>query len=152
MGSELRRKTIGLIGLGGIGGALTELLKPFQTTELLAFDPYVASERACCPQYRLTDLKELLRTSDYVIVTCPLNEQTRGLLGANELALMKPQAYLVNAARGGIVDEGRAGSCAEVETDCRCCCGCICHGTGDPASFLCTRQYSAGAPCHRLDP
>jgi phosphoglycerate dehydrogenase-like enzyme len=105
MGSELRRKTIGLIGLGGIGGALTELLKPFQTTELLAFDPYVAPERAAAFNTRLTDLKELLRTSDYVIVTCPLNEQTRGLLGANELALMKPQAYLVNAARGGIVDE-----------------------------------------------
>jgi len=106
MGSELRRKTIGLIGLGGIGGALTELLKPFQTTQLLAYDPYVTSERASALNTRLTDLKELLRTSDYVIVTCPLNEQTRGLLGGNELALMKPQAYLVNAARGGIVDEG----------------------------------------------
>jgi len=106
MGSELRRKTIGLIGLGGIGGTLTELLKPFQTTELLAFDPYVAPERAAALNTRLTDLNELLQASDYVIVTCPLNEQTRGLLGANELALMKPQAYLVNAARGGIVDEG----------------------------------------------
>ena len=105
MGSELRRKTIGLIGLGGIGGALTELLKPFQTTELLAFDPYVAPERAAALNTRLTDLKELLRASDYVIITCPLNEQTRGLLGANELVLMKPRAYLVNAARGGIVDE-----------------------------------------------
>jgi phosphoglycerate dehydrogenase-like enzyme len=105
MGSELRRKTIGLIGLGGIGGALTELLRPFQTAELLAFDPYVAPERAAALNTRLTDLNELLRASDYVIVTCPLNEQTRGLLGANELALMKPQAYLVNAARGGIVDE-----------------------------------------------
>ena len=105
MGSELRRKTIGLIGLGGIGGALTELLKPFRTAELLAFDPYVAPERAAALNTRLTDLEELLRASDYVIVTCPLNEQTRGLLGANELALMKPRAYLVNAARGGIVDE-----------------------------------------------
>ena len=65
MGSELRRKTIGLIGLGGIGGALTELLKPFQTTELLAYDPYVTSERASALNTRLTDLKELLRTSDY---------------------------------------------------------------------------------------
>ena len=54
MGSELRRKTIGLIGLGGIGGALTELLKPFQTTELLAFDPYVAPERAAALNTRLT--------------------------------------------------------------------------------------------------
>jgi len=105
MGSELRRKTVGLIGLGGIGGALTELLKPFQTTELLAFDPYVAPERAAALNTRLTNLPELLRASDYVIVTCPLNEQTRGLVGAGELALMKPQAYLVNAARGGIVDE-----------------------------------------------
>jgi phosphoglycerate dehydrogenase-like enzyme len=106
MGSELRRKTVGLIGLGGIGGALTELLKPFQTTQLLAFDPYVTAQRASALNTQLTDLKTLLRTSDYVIITCPLNEQTRGLLGANELALMKPQAYLVNAARGGIVDEG----------------------------------------------
>jgi len=105
MGSELRRKTIGLIGLGGIGGALTELLRPFQTSELLAFDPYVAPERAAALSTRLTNLPELLRTSDYVIVTCPLNEQTRGLVGPDELALMKPHAYLVNAARGGIVDE-----------------------------------------------
>jgi phosphoglycerate dehydrogenase-like enzyme len=105
MGSELRRKTIGLIGLGGIGGALTELLKPFQTAELLAFDPYVALERAASLNTRLTDLDQLLRASDYVVVTCPLNDETRGLLGANELALMKPNAYLINAARGGIVDE-----------------------------------------------
>jgi phosphoglycerate dehydrogenase-like enzyme len=105
MGSELRRKKIGLIGLGGIGGALTELLKPFQTAELLAFDPYVAPERAAALNTRLVSLAELLRASDFVIVTCPLNEQTRGLLGIAELALMKPQAYLVNAARGGIVDE-----------------------------------------------
>ena len=106
MGSELRRKTIGLIGLGGIGGTLTELLKSFRTSELLAFDPYVSRDRATALNTRLTDLNELLRASDYVIVTCPLNEQTRGLLGADQLALMKPEAYLVNAARGGIVDEG----------------------------------------------
>src|SRR5262245_12256020 len=110
MGSELRRKTIGLIGLGGIGGALTQLLRPFQTAELLAFDPYVAPERAADLNTRLTDLPHLLRTSDYVVVSCPLNEQTRGLLGADELAQMKPQAYLVNAARGGIVDEVALGA------------------------------------------
>ncbi len=151
MGSELRRKTIGLIGLGGIGGALTELLKPFQTTQLLAFDPYVASERASALNTRLTDLKELLRTSDYVIVTCPLNEQTRGLLGANELALMKPQAYLVNAARGGIVDEGALEAALKSRQIAGAAVDVFATEPATPASFLCARQYSAGAPCHRLD-
>lgn len=105
MGSELRGKTVGIIGLGAIGGCLVDLLRPFRAAEVLAFDPYVAHERAASLGVRVVALNELLRSSDFVVVSCPLTEETRGLLGASELALMKPTAYLVNIARGGIVEE-----------------------------------------------
>ena len=105
MGSELRRKTVGIIGLGGIGSALVKLLSPFAVAEVIAFDPYVKPADGISAGSRLVELAELLRCSDHVLVTCPLNDETRGLLGSAELALMKQSAYLVNAARGGIVDE-----------------------------------------------
>jgi phosphoglycerate dehydrogenase-like enzyme len=98
MGSELRGKRVGIIGLGGIGSTLVGLLQPFGV-EVAAYDPYV--DRGI----RRVDLRELLSTSDYVVVTCPLTEQTRGMLGREQLALMKRSAYLINTARGGIVDE-----------------------------------------------
>jgi phosphoglycerate dehydrogenase-like enzyme len=105
MGSEIRRKIIGLVGVGGIGGTLTGLLRPFGAAEIVAFDPYVDAARAKQLMVRLVSLPELMRLSDYVVICCPLTEETRNLLGASELALMKPSAYLINAARGGIVNE-----------------------------------------------
>lgn len=105
MGSEIRRKTIGIIGLGGIGSYLSGLLRPFLPSEVIASDPLVSPERAAALQVRLVALNELLASSDYVVISCPLAKETRGLLGAAELALMKRTAYLVNVARGGIVDE-----------------------------------------------
>ena len=106
MGSEIGGKVVGIIGLGGIGGRLVELLRPFGAAEVLALDPYASPERAVSLGVRCVALDELLRSSDYVVVSCPLTEETRGLLGDTELGLMKPTAFLVNAARGGIVDEG----------------------------------------------
>src|SRR5262249_10301103 len=66
-------------------------------------DPYVTPAAAEC--VRLVSLDELLGTADFVSIHCPLTEQTRNLIGARELALMKPDAYLINTARGGIVAE-----------------------------------------------
>ncbi len=105
MGCELRDRTPGVIGLGGIGRTLIELLRGFGMKQPLAFDPYVDAATATQVGVRLVSLEELLTQSDFVSIHCPLNDQTRGLIGARELALMKPDAYLLNTARGGIVDE-----------------------------------------------
>ena len=71
----------------------------------LAFDPWIDPRIAEELGVRLVTLDELLRESDFVSLHCPLNEHTRHLIGARELALMKPEAYLINIARGGVVDE-----------------------------------------------
>jgi len=105
MGSELRDRTLGVIGLGGIGRKLVQLLAGFGMTPPLAFDPYLDPEIAQSLGIRLVGLDDLLAQADFVSVNCPLTEQTRGLIGSRELALMKPSAYLINTARGGIVDE-----------------------------------------------
>lgn len=105
MGSELRDRTLGVVGLGGIGRAIVRLLAGFGMNRPLAFDPFVAPERAQEAGVRLVSLDELMSTADFVSINCPLNNQTRGLIGARELGLMKTNAYLINTARGGIVDE-----------------------------------------------
>ncbi|MEW5977362.1 MAG: NAD(P)-dependent oxidoreductase [Acidobacteriota bacterium] len=105
MGSELRHKVVGIVGLGGIGCRLVELLRPLGVTHVLAFDPYADSKRAAGLGVTMTGLPELMRESDYVVISCPLTEETRGLIGEEQLALMKPDAYLINVARGGIVKE-----------------------------------------------
>ena len=105
MGRELRDRTLGIIGLGGIGRKLVELLRGFGMNQTIAFDPLVEPAAAGQLGVRLVKLDELLKEADFVSIHCPLNEQTRGLVGARELGLMKPDAYLLNTARGGIVDE-----------------------------------------------
>lgn len=105
MGCELRDRTLGVIGLGGIGRKLVQLLQGFGMRQPIAFDPFAPPEVLVESGVRKVDLEELLSTADFVSLHCPLTEQTRGLLGADQLQLMKPNAYLLNLARGGIVDE-----------------------------------------------
>jgi phosphoglycerate dehydrogenase-like enzyme len=105
MGRELRDRTLGIIGLGGIGRKLVELLAGWGLHETVAFDPLVDPAVAARLGVRLVELDEMLRTCDFISIHCPLNDKTRGLIGARELSLMKPDAYLINTARGGIVDE-----------------------------------------------
>jgi len=105
MGRELRDRTLGVIGLGGIARKTIALLGGFGMNQPLAFDPYATQDTALKVGARLVPLAELLRQADFVSIHCPLNDETRGLIGARELALMKPDAYLLNTARGGIVDE-----------------------------------------------
>lgn len=105
MGCELRGRTLGVVGLGGIGRALIGLLAGFGMNPPLAFDPYVDPASVREIGVELVDLDTLLSRADFVSINCPLTDQTRGLLGARELSLMKPSAYLINTARGGIVDE-----------------------------------------------
>jgi len=105
MGCELRERTLGVVGLGGIARKLIDLLRSFGMKQPLAFDPFAKPEMAASLGVRLVSLDELLGQSDFVSIHCPLTEQTHGLIGARQLALMKPGAYLLNTARGGIVDE-----------------------------------------------
>jgi len=105
MGCELRDRTLGVIGLGGIGRALVSLLQGFGMRQPIAYDPIVSAHVMAETGVRAVELDELLSTADFVSIHCPLNEHTRGLIGDRELALMKPDAYLLNTARGGIVDE-----------------------------------------------
>lgn len=105
MGRELRDRTLGVIGLGGIARKTIELLRGFGMNQPLAFDPFVTAETAANLGVRLVTLEALLAEADFVSIHCPLTEKTRGLITARELALMKPDAYLLNTARGGIVDE-----------------------------------------------
>lgn len=105
MGRELRDRTLGVIGLGGIARKTIELLRAFGMNQPLAFDPFATDEMAAAGGARLVTLEELLRQADFVSLHCPLTEKTRGLIGAPELALMKPDSYLLNTARGGIVEE-----------------------------------------------
>ncbi len=105
MGRELRDRTLGVIGLGGIARKLLELLSGWGMKPAIAFDPYMDPAAAERLGVRLVGLEELLRSSDFISIHCPLTERTRGLIGSRELAMMKPDAYLINSARGGIVDE-----------------------------------------------
>ena len=85
----------------------------------IAFDPFVDPAVAAKLGVRLVELDELLRTSDFVSIHCPLTDKTRGLIGRRELALMKPDAYLINTARGGIVDEDALYEALEQRSHCR---------------------------------
>lgn len=105
MGTELRDRTMGIVGVGGIGGTLVRLLKTFGMKETLANDPYLSEDQAMKLGIRLVDLNTLMSKSDYISVNCPLIDETRNLIGADQLALMKPTAYLITTARGGIVNE-----------------------------------------------
>jgi phosphoglycerate dehydrogenase-like enzyme len=105
LGREPRQRVVGTIGLGNIAAEAIRLLKVFDVAKFLAFDPYAAGERASQLGVEMVSLEELLRSSDYVLVNCPLTPETRGLLGKPQFALMKPDAVIINTARGPIIDE-----------------------------------------------
>ncbi|MBB28065.1 MAG: dehydrogenase [Gemmatimonadetes bacterium] len=124
MGGELRDRTFGAVGLGGIARETIRLLGGFGMNDPIAFDPFVESKVASDLGVRLVDLDELLSTADFVSIHCPLNDDTKGLIGATELALMSQNAFLINTARGGIVEESalksalESGSIAGAALDC----------------------------------
>ena len=119
MGRELRDRTFGAIGLGGIGRATVGLLRGFGMKTPLAFDPHVDARTAEEVGVRLVALDQLLADSDFVSIHCPLTTATRGLIGERELALMNPDAYLINTARGGIVEENALFRGTGPAADCR---------------------------------
>ena len=104
VGVEVRGKTLGLVGLGRVG---TEVARRAQGLEMrvLVHDPYVSADHARRLGFEPADLDDVLTRSDFVTVHTPLTEATRGMLGATALGRMKATAYLINCARGGVVDE-----------------------------------------------
>jgi phosphoglycerate dehydrogenase-like enzyme len=104
MGRGLTGRTLGIIGLGNIGREIVRLARPLGMRHL-TFDPYLSAADAADDAVEQVDLETLLRTSDVVSINCALTPDTHHLLNAERLALMKPTAYLINTARGPIVDQ-----------------------------------------------
>jgi phosphoglycerate dehydrogenase-like enzyme len=104
MGIGLVGLTLGSLGIGNIGAEMFRLAKPFDM-KFIAHDPYADRTVATELGVELTSLEEVFRRSDILTVNCPLSPETRHLVNAERLRLMKPSAYLINTARGPIVDQ-----------------------------------------------
>jgi phosphoglycerate dehydrogenase-like enzyme len=103
-GMGLVGKTLGTVGLGNIGTEMVRIMRPLGL-KFIGYDPHVSEASARKLGVRLVSLETLLRDSDFVTINCPLTPTTRGLINGELLALMKPSAYLINTARGPIVDQ-----------------------------------------------
>jgi D-3-phosphoglycerate dehydrogenase len=103
-GVELYEKTIGIIGLGRIGALVAARMQAFDT-RIVAYDPYVTPARAQQLGVTLLTLPELLAQSDFVTIHMPKTPETTGMISTDQLAIMKPTAYVINVARGGLIDE-----------------------------------------------
>lgn len=104
VGTSLHGKTLGIIGLGRLGARVAEIGKAFGM-DLVAWSQHLTAERAAGYGVRAVSKEELLRASDVVSIHLVLSARSRGLIGADEIALMKPMAILVNTSRGPIIDE-----------------------------------------------
>jgi phosphoglycerate dehydrogenase-like enzyme len=102
---ELEGATLGIIGYGGIGRAAARSAKAFGMRILALGRSPKEGDGIAKEIWGADRLNDLLRESDYVLISCPLTKETRGLIGERELALMKPQAVIINIARGAIIDE-----------------------------------------------
>jgi len=104
MGTELRGKTLGIIGLGNVGSEVARRARGLEM-KLITYDPFISVDHARNLQVELVPLKQLLKDSDFITLHIPLTTSTKGLIGAKELALVKPTARIINTARGGLISE-----------------------------------------------
>lgn len=104
IGIEMRNKTLGLVGLGNVGSAVARRAQGFEMN-VIVYDPYVSHEYCRHLGVQMVSLDELLRTSDFISLHVPLTDSTRGLIGAKELAKVKPTVRIINTARGGLLNE-----------------------------------------------
>jgi len=122
-GNDIRGKTVGVIGIGQIGTRTAELCRVLFGMTVLACDPYLTAEQVKERGAAKVELTELLRRSDFVTLHCPRTRETMGMIGRAELALMKPTAFFISTARGGIhreddlADALRAGTIAGAGLD-----------------------------------
>ena len=106
IGNDMFGKTIGIVGLGQVGSRVSELAGGLFQMKVFAYDPYLSKEQiAARGAEKVDDLNDIFRRSDFVSVHCPLTDETRGMVGAAQYALMQPHAFFVTAARGFIHDE-----------------------------------------------
>lgn len=103
-GAELFEKTVGIVGLGRIGALVAARLAAFDV-KLIAYDPYVTSARAQQLGVHLVSLDELVAEADFLTIHMPKTPETTGMIGAEQLRAMKSTAFVVNVARGGLIDE-----------------------------------------------
>jgi len=103
-GIELQGKTVGIIGMGKIGMLVAQRLAGFDV-KFVAYDPYVATAPKGGPEISMVTLDELLAQSDFITIHIPKTPETVGLIGAEALTKVKPSVHIINAARGGVLDE-----------------------------------------------
>ena len=104
VGTELRNKTLGIIGLGNVGSEVAKRAQAFEM-RILAHDPFVSTNYAHTHEVSLVSLDQLLCESDFITLHLPLTLSTKNLIGAKEFAKLKPTARIINTARGGLIDE-----------------------------------------------
>jgi len=104
MGTEVRGKTLGIIGLGNVGSEVARRARGLEM-KVIAYDPFISVEHARNLQVELVPLEQLFKESDFITLHVPLTKATKGLVGAKELALVKPTVRIINTARGGLIDE-----------------------------------------------
>jgi D-3-phosphoglycerate dehydrogenase len=104
LGIDLKGKTLGIVGMGRIGRSLARKAEAFGMN-LLAFDPYLEQEQLDDIKIKLTELENLLKESDFVSIHAPHTPETRGLIGENQLKIMKRTAHIINTSRGPLIDE-----------------------------------------------
>lgn len=104
MGTEVRNKTLGIIGLGNVGSEVARRARGLEM-KLIAYDPFISVDHARNLQVKLAPLEQLLKEADFITLHVKLTSSTKGLIGAKELALVKPTARIINTARGGLIDE-----------------------------------------------
>ena len=104
-GNDVHGRTIGIVGLGNVGRRVAELCRGLFRMQVIACDPYLDEQTMAARGAVKVTLEELLRRADFVSINCPLDDDTRGMIGAKQFALMQPHAYFITTARGFIHDE-----------------------------------------------
>lgn len=105
IGNEARGKTIGIVGIGNVGRRIAELCNGLLHMRVIACDPHLTAEEIAARGGEKVELDDLLRRSDFVSISCPLDAGSRGMIGAKQFALMQPHAFFITTARGFIHDE-----------------------------------------------
>jgi len=104
MGTEVRDKTLGIVGLGNVGSEVAKRARGLQM-KLIGHDPFISVDHARNLRVELVPMKQLIKESDFISLHLPLTSSTKGLIGAKELALVKPTVRIINTARGGLIDD-----------------------------------------------
>jgi D-3-phosphoglycerate dehydrogenase len=105
IGTELKGKTLGIIGIGHVGGRLAELCKALFGMRILAYDPYLSADQIAAKGAEKVELEAMLPLADYVSINCPRTKESEGMMNAGRFGLMQKHAYFITTARGGIHDE-----------------------------------------------